>query len=103
MLTERLARILLEPASARALGDLLGDQRDRAIEADAIDVVAGLQARIGLVVFHERTEAADACGDRFTRLRVATDFTRQRQQLQRQLERHVTWRRILRNSGAPRL
>ena len=48
MLTERLARIGAEASSPRTLGDLLRDQGHRAVEADVEDVVAGLQAGVGL-------------------------------------------------------
>ena len=60
MIAQRLAGIGAEAAAARALGDLLRDQRHRAVEADVEHLVAGLEAGIGLLVLHERPEAADA-------------------------------------------
>ena len=80
MLADRLAGIGAEAAAARTLGDLLGDQRHRAIEADVEYFVAGFQARISLFVTHERPEAADAGRDRLAGLGVFSDFARQRQQ-----------------------
>ena len=79
MLAERLARIGAEATAARPLGDLLRDQRHRAIEADVEHLIAGFQARIGLFVTHERAEAADAGGDRLAGFRMFSDFARQRQ------------------------
>src|SRR5262249_54870354 len=78
VIAKRLAGIGAEAAAARALGDLLGDERDRAVQADVKDFVAGLEARIGLVMANERTKAPDAGRDRQAGLRVLADFTGQR-------------------------
>src|SRR5205807_2028414 len=77
----RCVGIGAEAAAARPLGDLFSNQRHRAIEADVEHLIAGLQARIGLFVAHERAEAADAGGDRLAGLRMFSDFARQRQQI----------------------
>ena len=103
MIAERLAGIGAETAAARALGDLLGDQRHRAIEPDVEHLVAGLEAGIGLLMAHERPEAAEAGRDRLAGLRMLADLARQRQQLQRQFEFDVAGRHVLRNAGALRL
>jgi hypothetical protein len=50
VIAERLAGVGAEPAAARTLGDFLRDQRDRAIEADGENIVAGFKAGIGLAV-----------------------------------------------------
>src|SRR4029078_9000440 len=56
MIAKRLAGILAEAAAARALGHLLCNQSDRAVQPDVEDLVARLQRGIGLVVLHERAE-----------------------------------------------
>src|SRR5262249_18301012 len=83
---ERPAGIWAEAATARALCDLLRNQRHRAVEADSEDLIAGLEAGIGLVVLDEGTKAADAGGDRLARFGVLADLARQRQQLERVVE-----------------
>src|SRR4029079_15828985 len=78
MLAKRLAGGGAYAAPARALGDLFRDQRHRAIEADVEHFVAGLEARIGLFVTHERAEAADAGGDPLPALPMVFAFARAR-------------------------
>ena len=102
MIAERLAGISAEPPAARALGDLLRDQRHRAIEPDVEHLVAGLKAGIGFLVPHEWPETAQARGDRLAGLRMLADLARQRQQFQRQFELDVAGRHRLRNTGALR-
>src|SRR3981189_1359109 len=75
-----------EAPPARAFGDLLGDQRDGAVEADGEDLVDILDIGVGLAVQHIGTEAADARLDGLAVLRMQPDLARQRQQLERQLE-----------------
>ncbi len=103
MIAERLAGIGAEAATAWALGDLLGDQRDGTVQTDIEHLIAGLEAGIGLLVLHERPEPAEAGGDRLPGFRMLADLARQRQQLQRQFEINIAGRGPLRNPGALRL
>src|SRR6266403_1586293 len=75
-----------EAPLARTFGDLLGDQRDGAVETDGEDLVDILDIGVGLAVQHIGTEAADAGLDGLAVLRMQPDLARQRQQLARQLE-----------------
>src|SRR5262245_66396828 len=58
--TENLAGVGAKAAALFRIGFLLGDQRDRAIEADSHDIVAILEVRVGLAVLDVSTEAAKA-------------------------------------------
>src|SRR5258707_375397 len=78
MLAERLAGVGAETTAARTLGNFFGDQCHRAVEADVEHLVAGFEARIGLLVAHERAEAADTGGDRLAGFRMLADLARQR-------------------------
>src|SRR5262249_42944038 len=102
VIADRLAGIRTK-APARALCGLLRDQRHGAIEADVEHLVAGLQARIGLVMAHERPEAAETGGNRQTGFGMLADLARQREQLQRELEVDIAGRGALRGAGAFRL
>src|SRR5215472_15363290 len=86
MIAELAARIGAEAAAPRTARDLLGDQRDGAVEADREDLFAVLHIGVGLVVQHIGAETADAGDDRFPILRMLADLARQRQQLQRERE-----------------
>src|ERR1700722_5203911 len=103
MIAQRLAGIRPKTPAARAFGDLLGNQRDGAVEPDVEHLVAGLEAGIGLLVTHEGTETAKPRGDRLAGLRMPADLARQRQQLQGEIKVDVAGRHVLRNAGALRL
>src|SRR5258708_38074186 len=84
MLAQRLAGIGAEAAAARAFQNLFGNQRDRPVEPDIEYLVAGLEAGIGFLGAHERTETAKTRRDRLARLRMPADFARQGPQVERQ-------------------
>src|SRR5712672_420936 len=86
VIADRASGIGAEAALARTLGDLLGDQGDGAVEADAEDLVDILHIGVGLAVQHIGSEAADAGLDGLAVLRMEADLARQRQELERQLE-----------------
>src|SRR6185437_1100567 len=89
MVAKLLAGIGAEPAAARSLRHLLGDQRHCAVEPDVKDLVAGFERGVGLVMFDEGTKTPDARRDRQTALRMLADLARQRQQLQCAFELNV--------------
>ena len=95
VIAERAARIGAEAALARTLGDLFGDQRHRAIEADGEDLLRGIEIGVGLAVLDVGSETADAGADRLAVLGVAADFARQRQERERALEIDLVGRRCL--------
>src|SRR5262249_24542945 len=80
---------------ARALGGLLGDQRDGAVEPDREHVVARLQVGVGLAVLHVGAETPDAGNDRHAVLRVLAHFARQREQAERTGQIDVLGRKAL--------
>src|SRR6185437_270554 len=82
------------------IGFLFGNQRDRAIEADAQDLVAVLQVGVGLAVFDVSPEPSNAGEDRFAVIGRQADFARQRQQAERLFEVDVFGRNAFRNTGA---
>src|SRR5690348_2029585 len=78
----------------------LGQQADRAVEADRQHVVVRRQRLVDLAVPDIGAEAADAGDDHFTVLRMRADVARQRQELERLLEIDVRGRDTLRERGA---
>src|SRR5260370_32097865 len=103
MIAKHLAGIGAESSASRTLRELFRDQRDRAVQSDAEDVVAGVEAGIGLLMLHIRTEAADAGLDRLAGFGMLADFARQRQQVQRQWEFDIGRIGAFRDAGARRL
>src|SRR6202011_3913326 len=82
MVAERAARVGAETAALAGIGPLLGDQRDRAVEADREHVLARIQVRVSLALLHVGAKAPDAGQDRLATLRALADFARQREQLE---------------------
>ncbi len=77
MLAEFAPRGRAEAAALRGFQFLLGDQRDRAIEADIEDLVAVLEIGVNFSVLDIRPEASDAGEDRLAILRMRADRARQ--------------------------
>src|SRR5258708_5851881 len=86
VVADRASGVGAEAPLARTFGDLLGDQRDGAVETDGEDLIDILDIGVGLAVQHIGTEAADARLDGLAVFRLQPDLARQRQQLERQLE-----------------
>ena len=86
MLPERTAGIGAEAACPRTLGDLFRDQSDCTIKSDRQNVVALLEAGVGLAVLNIRAKASNASEDRLAILWMFSDLARQRQQLERELQ-----------------
>src|SRR5258708_7522082 len=74
VVADRASGVGAEAPLARTLGDLLGDQRDGAVEADTEDLVDILDIGVGLAVQHIGTEAARAQRDLEPALRVLAEF-----------------------------
>src|SRR5262245_29240976 len=100
VVAERAAGIGAEAALARALGLLLLDQRDRAVEPDGEHVVAVREVGVGLAVLHVGAEAADAGQDRLAVVGMLADLARQREQAERAGEIDVVGRQPLGQAGA---
>ena len=103
VVTDGTARIGAEAALARPLGDFLGDQRHRPVEADGKGFLGGVEIGVGLAMLHIGSETADAGADRFAVFGVASDFARQREKSERAFEIHILGRRSFRQTGALRL
>src|SRR5262245_58297924 len=90
-------------ASANAVGSLLGEQANGAIDADGEDLIGAAEAGIFAVMLHIRSEAAEAGGDGFAVLGVGANFARQRQQRERAEKIDAFGIEALRDGGTLRL
>ena len=68
---------------------LLGENIHRTVDADGEHVLRRVEVRIGAVMQHEGSEAAEIRHDRLAGFGMDADFARQRQKLQRLFERDV--------------